>query len=91
MRQNCTKFPTPGGEKPRAEGLTEKQARSVELCWEDRLRDAEIAQELGIHRATLARWKHLPAWQAAYQAHHTVVMQAAERKALAELRAGWGA
>ena len=42
--------------------------RAARLCFEDRLRDEEIAAELGISRRTLARWKHRPDFAAAFEA-----------------------
>jgi DNA-binding transcriptional regulator LsrR (DeoR family) len=44
-------------------------ARVAELLWEDRLTDVQIAAELGMHRATLARLKKQPDVQALVTAH----------------------
>jgi hypothetical protein len=53
----------------RARARTQRIARAAELLWEDRLTDAQIAVELGIHRATLARLKQDPEVQALLAAH----------------------
>jgi hypothetical protein len=50
MRQNAT-------EKP----LTAKQRKAAVHLALDELSDEQIAERLGIHRATLDRWKDLPA------------------------------
>src|SRR5215207_9569286 len=43
--------------------------RAAKLLWEDELTDQQIAEQLGIHRATLARWKYRPDLQALIQVH----------------------
>jgi hypothetical protein len=42
---------------------------AAQLLWEDELTDQQIAEQLGVHRATLARWKHRPDFQAERLAH----------------------
>jgi hypothetical protein len=53
----------------RARARTERVARAAELLWDDRLTDTQIAAELGMHRATLARLKQGPEVQALLAAH----------------------
>lgn len=48
---------------PSAFAWTEKRSAAAGLVAEDRLSDREIAQQLGVGRATLARWKCHPAFQ----------------------------
>jgi len=42
-------------------------ALAAKLCYADELTDEAIARRLGISRRTLARWKHRPEFQAAWQ------------------------
>lgn len=48
--------------------LTSAQERAAILLGIDELNDADIAQEVGVSRRTLARWKNLPAFDARVQA-----------------------
>ena len=43
-------------------------ARAVAFCYDDTLKDEEIATILGVTRRTLARWKHHELWGPMYLA-----------------------
>jgi hypothetical protein len=53
---------------PEPARLTEKQELAANLVSEDRLTDEQIAEELGIDRRTLTRWKDIPEFSARVQA-----------------------
>ena len=48
--------------------LPEAQQQAVRLLYEDRQNDEAIARQCGVSRRTLARWKKLPDFDAAYTA-----------------------
>ena len=63
MRPNVTAI----AREQRPRGPTVDQlAEAAALLYVNELRDEEIAARLGVCRRTLARWKHRPAFQAAY-------------------------
>lgn len=86
MRQNATKVDT---RKPRRNGagvavprkrFTRQQQRAAALLADDELTDQQIAAALGVHRATLARWKRQPDFQALLWRLHDAYTTALEEE-----------
>ena len=63
--------------------LTAKQRQAAVLAAEDNLPDVEIAEQLGIHRSSLARWKELPAFQAQVEEHSNTLAERALQHGIA--------
>ena len=69
-------------------GMTEKRlVQAVELCGADRNTDETIAQQLGIGRRTLSRWKQKSAFRAQINALSQAYRAELSRESIAQWQA----
>ena len=54
---------------------TGQKTRALELVWQDRLTNAQIAAEVGVGERSLSRWKAHPQFQAALGLHYEAAWQ----------------
>src|SRR5579871_1926222 len=64
---------------------TATMQKATELVWAGRLRDGQIARDLGIGRRTLTRWKTLPAFRARIEEYSRALQAAHNREMDAEI------